>query len=191
MKCLKRFAIITTLALATGSPVWAEEFAGQVDFGTFTPSKDGGEFVEVNVPGTLIMLASKLVEKQEPDMAKLLNGLKAVHVNVIGLGDDNRAEIQKRAQKIRKDLAGKGWERIVAAQQNNQDVGIYLKVSDKGEVQGLVAVVLDGEQHAVFVNIVGEIKPEQVAMIGEKLHLDPLKEIKPAGKSHRKSKEDE
>jgi hypothetical protein len=178
-----------TLCLALSANVRAEELQpGQVDFGTFSPGKEGGEFVEVNVPSGLISLAATFVEKQEPDVAKLLNGLKMVHVNVIGLSEENRAEIQKRAQKVRKDLTAKGWERIVVAQQNEKEAGVYLKMSDKGAVQGLVAVVMDGDQHAVFVNIVGEIRPDQIALLGEKLNLDPLKKLGP-GMSKSKKKE--
>ena len=150
---------------------------GQVDFGTFSPPKGDGEFVEVNVPTSLITLAARLVEKEEPDVAKLLNGLKLVRVNVIGLDQENRAALQKRAQKIREELAGKGWERIVTAQQKDQNVSVYLKMTDKGAVQGLTAVVLDGKEHAVFANVVGDIKPEQLALVGERFNIDPLKEL--------------
>jgi Domain of unknown function (DUF4252) len=167
---------------------------GQVDFGEFSPPKGEGEFVEVNVPTGLITLASHLVEKDDPDVAKLLNGLKLVKVNVIGMDDDNRADMQKRAQKIRKDLAAKGWERVVTVQQKDQDVSVYLKMDDKGAVQGLAGVVLADNEHAVFANIVGDIKPDQLAMLGEKLHIDPLKQIgnaaqKPDDKSEDKPKE--
>jgi len=191
MKRWMPIAVGTATLFAMSTSLWAaESLPGQVDFGTFSPPKGGGEFVEVNLPSSLISLASRLVEKDEPDLAKLLNGLKSVRVNVIGLDDDNRAELQKRAQKISKELAGKGWERIVTAQQKEQDVSVYLKMSDKGGVQGLVAVVTDGSQHAVFVNIVGDIRPEQVAMLGDKLHIDPLKNIgRPAEKAEGKSKE--
>ena len=150
---------------------------GQVDFGTFAPPKNGAEFVEVNIPPGLISLATRLVEKDEPEVAQVLNGLKQIRVSVIGLDEDNQAELQKRAQKVRKDLATKGWECIVTARQKEQDISVYLKMTDKSTVQGLAAVVLDGEQHAVFVNVVGDIKPEQLAMLGDKLHIDPLKKI--------------
>jgi len=167
-----------TLCLALGGSAWAEDLMpGQVDFGTFSTPKGEGEFVEVNVPSNLISLAARFVQKQDPDVAQLLNGLKLVRVNVIGLDDGNREELHQRAQKVRADLAGKGWERIVAAQEKDQDVSIYLKMAEKSVVQGLVAVVIDGSQHAVFVNIVGDIKPEQIAVLGEKLNIDPLKKI--------------
>jgi len=93
------------------------------------------------------------------------------------LNDENRPDIQERVQGIRKDLETKGWERIVKVQDKGQDVGVYLKTQNKDTVQGLVVVVIDGGKEAVFVNVVGDIKPEQLSMLGEKLHIDPLKKI--------------
>jgi len=167
-----------TLCAATTLALGADKMLpGQVDFGAFSPPKGDGEFVEVNVPTSLIALAARLVEKEEPEVAKVLSGLKLVRVNVIGLDEENRAALQERAQKIREELAGKGWERIVTAQQKDQNVSVYLKMTDNGAVQGLTAVVLDGKEHAVFANVVGDIKPEQLAMLGDKFHIDPLKQI--------------
>ena len=149
---------------------------GQVDFGTFTAAS-GGEFVEVNVTSSLISLATKFLEKDQPDVAQVLKGLQLIHVNVIGLNDANRSELETRVQGIRKELETKGWERIVKVQEKAQDVGVYLKTRDKDTVQGLVVVVIDGKKEAVLVNVVGDIKPEQLSMLGEKLHIDPLKKI--------------
>ena len=98
-----------------------------MDFGTFTPPTSGVEFVEVNVTSSLISLAAHFIEKNEPEVAKLLNGLQLVHVNVIGVNDDNKADLESKAQKIRKQLEGHGWERIVMAQQQEQNVAVYLK----------------------------------------------------------------
>jgi len=94
---------------------------------------------------------------------------------VIGLDDENRAEIEKRTQHIRKELDSKGWERVVTAQKKDEDVGVYLKTHGKDTVQGVVILVTEGKREAVFINIVGDIKPGQLALLGEKLHIDPLK----------------
>jgi hypothetical protein len=177
----RMFALATALSLC---PLAINTFAaeallpGQVDFGTFTPSGKG-EFVEVNVPGALISLAAKFVEKEEPDVAKLLNGIKQVRVNVVGLSKANHDDLQKRADGVRKQLSGSGWERLVTAQKEGQDVGVYLKMDANSTVQGLTVVVMDGGKQAVFVNIVGDIKPEQLTMLGERLHLDPIKNLVP------------
>jgi Na+-translocating ferredoxin:NAD+ oxidoreductase RnfG subunit len=188
MKCLKPVAlgaVIFTSALTTN--LYAENLpAGQVDFGTISPSHSGGQFVEVNLTSSLISLATKFIAKEQPEIADLLNGLQLVRVNVVGLDDDNRADLEKRIHALRKDLDGKGWERIVVAQQEDQDVSVYLKTKNKDTVQGLVVTVIDGKKQAVFVNVVGNIKPEQLSMIGEKLNIDPLQKL---GKLSRKKTE--
>lgn len=179
-----------TLALGAN-----EKLPGQVDFGTFTPPKAGGEFVEVNLPTNLLILASRLVEKDQPEAAQLLNRLKSVRVNVIGLDKENCAALQQRMETIGKDLASKGWERIVTARQKEQDVSVYLKTDAKGAIQGLVALVMDEkERHAVFINVAGNIQPEQLAPLGDKLHIDVLKQLgnhrqKPQNKPREKAEE--
>jgi hypothetical protein len=162
---------------------------GQVDFGKFSPPSGGGDYVEVNLPGSLISMAARLIEKQEPDAAKILAGLQLVHVNVIGMDDQNRDELQKRIQKVRKDLEGKGWEKIVVAQKDGKDVNVFLKTNGKEAVQGLALVVIDGDRHAVFVNVVGDIRPEQLAMLGDKLHIDPLKNLGNSGPKEKEKSE--
>jgi hypothetical protein len=62
-------------------------------------------------------------------------------------------------------------------------VGIYLKTHDNGNVQGLVVIALDGKKEAVFVNVVGDIKPDQLSTLGDRLHIDPLKKL---GRSEEK-----
>lgn len=162
---------------------------GQVDFGTFSPSITSGEFVEVNVTSSLISLATKFIEKDEPEVAKLLKGLQLVHVNVIGVNEENRADLESKAQKIRKDLDGNGWERIVMAQQQGQNVGVYLKTQNKDTVQGLVVTVMEGNKQAVFINVVGDIRPEQLSLLGERLHIEPLKNLgRESGKSEKTEK---
>ncbi len=186
-------AIASLISKANAAP--GSTPPGQVDFGNFEPSESGAQFVEVNLPGNLIALAARFVEKQEPDVAQLLTGIKRVHVNVVGVDESNRSDLQKRAQKVRKDLLSKGWERIVTAQKQDQEVGVYLKMDEKSTVQGLTVVVMGDEQQAVFVNIVGDIKADQLSSIGDRLYklgeqfdIEPLKH---AGKNIKKSEKSE
>jgi len=151
--------------------------AGQVDFGKFVPPSTGAEFVEVNLTTSLISLASQLVEKEDAEVARLLKSLTQVRVTAIRIDDENRADLKKRAQKVREELDSKGWERIVTAQKDEQSVGVFMKSRNKDTVEGIVVLATEGNKRAVFVNIVGDIKPEQIAKLGEKLHIDPLKKI--------------
>jgi len=150
---------------------------GQVDFGTFSPSATSGEFVEVNLSSNLISMAARFIEKEQPDIAKVVRGIHLVRVNVIGVNDQNRPELEKRIEKVRHDLEGKGWEKVVTVKEKDQEVGVYLKTADKDTVQGLTVMVMEGSKEAVFVNVVGDIKPEQLAMLGDKLNIEPLKKL--------------
>ena len=162
---------------------------GQVDFGQFTTA-NGAEFVDVKLPGSLITLAAKFLEKQEPDVAKLLNGIKMVRVNVLGLSDQNRAEVEARVKAVRADLSSSGWEKLVIVMNEGQDVGVYLKMDEKSAIEGLAVVVVEGKKQAVFVNVVGDIRPEQLTMLGERLQIEPLKNLVPAQESDKAEKAD-
>ena len=133
--------------------------------------------VEVSLGRAVFAISAKLFEKSEPEVATLLRGLHQLQVNVVGMADDNRASVQEHIRKLRGELTGKGWERIVSVKDGKDDVAIFLKTRGEEAVEGLVVTVLDGDKEAVFVNIVGNIKPEQVATLGEKMNIEPLKKF--------------
>jgi hypothetical protein len=173
----RTLALAALSTLASFAAQAADNPPGYIDFGKFTPPSSGGEFVEVHIKSNLIAMVARLAEKSDPDVAELLRGLQLVRVNVVGLDDGNRSEMEKRVKNIRTELDSHGWERVVTAQQKDQDVGVYLKTRGQEAVEGLVVTVIEGNHEAVLVNIVGDIKPEKIALIGEKLNIEPLKKI--------------
>lgn len=170
---------LAALALTT---LAADPSPALIDFGKFTPPRSGGEFVEVNLRSNLISMAARIAEKAEPEVAGVLRGLELVRVNVIGMDTANRTEVLERVQAIRAQLDSKGWERIVTAQQQNEDVAIYLKTRGEEAVEGLVVTVIEGDREAVLVNVVGDIRPEKLAVLGERFDLEPLKRVGAATK---------
>ncbi len=167
------FALVTASLCFTAQA----ESLGVVDFGKFTPPGKGSEFVEVQVRSNLLIFAAQLVEKEQPDAAKLLRSVQLVRVNVVGLTDENREEMQKRIQKIRQDLESHGWERNVNVQgKDGEDVGVYTQTGGGKTLAGVAITVMD-PKNVVLVNVVGDIRPEQIAALGESLNIEPLKEI--------------
>jgi hypothetical protein len=156
--------------------------AGAVDFGKITPPAAGGQFLEINLRENLLAMAARLTEGQEPQLAQLLRGLKAVRVNVVGLDDGNREAVNQRVEVIRSQLTGAGWERVVTAQQPNQDVAVFLKLRGTEAIEGVAVTVVEGDREVVLVNVVGDIRPEQLVLLGERFDLEPLKKIGPAVK---------
>lgn len=170
-------AIITTAFLV--APANAEPKAsapGHIDFGEFTAPEDG-QFVEVNIQGNLINMIARLTEDSEPELGKILRGLKSIRVNVIGMNEENSAEIRARVKSVRKQLNTAGWERIVTVQDKKEDVGVFVKLKGEEAIEGIAVTVLGNDKEAVFVNIVGNIRPDQIAQVAERLNIDPLKKL--------------
>jgi hypothetical protein len=168
---------LALVSMGLGFNAHAGSASGRVDFGKFTAPGKGGEFVEIQVKSNLLSLAAQLVEKEQPDAAKLLRSVELVRVNVVGLTDENREEMQKRVEKIRRDLDSHGWERNVNVQgKKGEDVGVYTSTRGGEALAGVAITVID-PKNVVLVNVVGEIRPEQIAALGESLNIKPLKEI--------------
>jgi hypothetical protein len=166
-------------ALAAGWRTQAAEAEGFADFGKFTLPPAGGEFVQVNVSSNLIAIAARLVEKAEPDAAKMLRGVRAVRVNVLGVTPENRADLEERIKQVRTDLDTRGWECVVTARKEKDDVCVYLKTQGEEVVKGLVVTAMKDGKQAAFINVAGDIRPDQLAELGEKLKL---KELEQAGR---------
>jgi hypothetical protein len=160
---------------------------GFVDFSKITELA-GQSTVDIHLKGPLLSMAARIAEGTEGEAAELLRKLKLVRVNVFKLDDRNRAEVTRRIQAMRTELEAQKWEQVVSVREKNDDVGVYLKTKGEEAIEGLVVTVVDGKGEAVFVNIVGEIKPEQLSMLADKFHIDPLKKLNGGGSKRQTSK---
>ncbi len=179
MKSFVRLALATAaLAIVlTGQVVAAD--AGHFDFGKLEgPAK--GEFVEVNVGKGLLKLAGFVIRRENPEAADLISGISRVRVNVVGLDDTNRGATTERVATVRAKLVREGWEQIVSARgKRDEDVAVFMKQRDGDVIEGFVVTVIDGrKKEAVFVNVVGHIKPEHLAAVGEHLNIPHLRATK-------------
>lgn len=171
-------AALAALVISLWPPARAAETpAGWVDFGPLVPPSGGGQFIEVNIRGHLLAMAARLVAHEEPDLAELIRGLRAVRVNVIGLDDANRPAMKKQIEDLRQRLAAtEGWEKVARVREPGEEVAVYLKLRGEEAIEGVVVTVLAGDREAIFVNVAGEVRPDKLAELGEKLGLHPLKE---------------
>lgn len=150
---------------------------GVIDFGPLLAGTASNKNVEINLPEPLLNFAATLAKGQDAEAAALLKDLKQVRVHVLGLDDKNRHDLTDRVHRIRADLVAKGWLRAVNVQDDGDDVAILVKIGQNAAIEGLTITVLDRNNEAVFVNIVGNIDPSRIAAIGEKYGIDPLKKI--------------
>lgn len=185
MKNLFRSTLIVA-GLACAVPAIAKDslHPGHVDLGSFSAAV-GCEFVEVNLQSALIKFAAKIAATREPEAAEMLRNIESVRVNVVGLDDSNRASTLSRIAALRADLEQRGWEKIVTVQESGSkgdDVAIYMKSRGEDAIAGLVVTVIEKNGKAVLVNIVGDIRADQIAALAEKLNVEPLRKIKVSAK---------
>lgn len=180
MKNLLRTAVALT-ALFSATATFAADETGFVDFGRFSAA-NGGKFVEVNIQSGLLKFAAKIAAVEEPEAAELLRSIKRVRVNVVGLDETNRASTIERIEAIRTDLEKRGWEKVVTVREEKakggEDVAIYMKSSGEDAIEGLVVTVIDKKGEAVLVNVVGDIRAEQLAKLADKLDIKELRKLK-------------
>ncbi|MCF7686760.1 MAG: DUF4252 domain-containing protein [Cephaloticoccus sp.] len=177
-----RFSLLLAgLALSTPAFANVNADAGYVDLGKFSAA-DGCEYVEINLKSGLLKFAAKIAAAHEPEVADLLRNIKMVRVNVVGMDDSNRADTTNRVVAMRADLETQGWEKIVtvreAGDKGGDDVAIYVMADGEEAISGLVVTVLEKNGKAVVVNVVGNIRADQIAQLGEKFDIKPLREIK-------------
>jgi hypothetical protein len=132
-------------------------------------------------------MVTNFAKKQEPQVAEVLAGLKSIRVNVMGVTDENREELTKKIKSIRAQLDGSGWERLVTVMKGSEDVGVFMKMRGPEAVEGIVVTVLKGDEQAVFVNVVGDIRPDKLATVGERFNIEPLKHLPAAPQESEKT----
>jgi len=180
-----------TLSLAfVVSTQAAETEAGAIDIGQLMPSAQG-QFVEINLSPTMLKFAARIAARQEPEAAELLRNLKSIRVNVIGLDDSNRTGTIDQIESVRRKLEAQGWTKMVTVREKNDGDNVDIHVKQQGEesIDGLVVTVIDRKGEAVFVNIVGNIKADQIAQIAEKFDIEPLRKVHLKIDAKKKAKE--
>lgn len=180
MKLTQVSGLIAAIVLGAAASAPAAE-TGAVDFGTFAPAA-GKQYVEVNLKPALIKFAAKIVAVDEPDAAELLRSIDGVRVRVVGMDETNRDATATRMNQIRTDLTAAGWENMATVREadgeGGDDVAIFVKTGPEDSIAGVVVTVLSSKGEAVLVNIVGNIRAEQIVTIAEKLDIKPLRELK-------------
>lgn len=164
---------VSILAAST----FAASPAGYVDFGTFDP-EIGEEYVEVDINKGLLKLASTFAKNEDPEIAEIINNLERVRVNVFGIDDSNREDVTSRIETVRSELETQGWTRVVTVRESSGDnVAVFVKQDNDEAIHGVVVTVIGGNGEAVLVNVVGDVKLDQIAKLGERLDIDPLREL--------------
>lgn len=164
----------TSLAQAQNSTLPLEREPGYVDLAAIETWFQADPIIEVNVKGALLKLVAEASRYEDPELADMLRQLKAVQVRGFSMRGVRRDQVETRAKELSKRLESQGWDTVVRVWDDGDQVDMFVKVNGDAIAGMMVMVTSPDEDESIFVNIVGQIDPEQIGRIGSKFNIDPL-----------------
>jgi hypothetical protein len=162
--------VLGLVGTARGQETLHEE-PGFVDFRAIELWFDAEPTLEVNIKGALLRLVAEASRYEDPELADLLVKLKAIQMRGFPLRRADFEDIERHAERLSRHLEDEGWDTVMHVRDHDERVDMYLRTY-RGEIAGLLVMVVEpGENESVFVNIVGEIDPEQIGRLGRKFNL--------------------
>jgi hypothetical protein len=152
---------------------------GYVDFDALEIFGGDEAKIEVYLRQPMLELVAKFLKNEDPELYDMLMKLCLVRVQVFDVDGDLAGRFESKSSATVKALDKKGWERVVRVREDDESVFVYLKPSEDYEwIQGVVVLALEDYEEAVFVNIVGDIRPEDVHRLGEHFDVEELDSIR-------------
>lgn len=188
-------ALAALLALASAAPGLAQardrtgappppslhDAPGFVDFSELGVDPPGELSVRVNLHGVLLRLVAEATRGEEPGFAELIDKLQGIFASVYEVPAENRSSLERRARETARRLESRGWQTVVELHDSAGDTS-YLQVNTDGErILGLAAIFVEPDGTAGFINVVGDITPEEVGRLGRTFDIDVLERFEDNG----------
>lgn len=127
--------------------------------------------VEINLDGALLRMVAEATKGSDPDLARLLSGLRSIRVQVLPLEGENESSVKSSIGRAIRWLDGQGWKSTMRVRDKGDETHIYLKEAD-GKVMGMTVLALEHGGEAVVINIAGRFDPADIGRISRGLDLD-------------------
>lgn len=141
--------------------------AGYVDFGNLTELFGQEPKVEVMLGGPLVTFLAEASRQEDPELAKMLDGLTAITVNVYELDEGDKTAARDRVEELATRLRDEQWQRTVRVNDEDSRMHMFMK-TDGPQIAGLALMVLGGDSEAVFINVVGNVDPAALGKLAGK-----------------------
>lgn len=155
-------------------PPSLEDSPGFVDFGSLGVDPPGEVSLRVNLYGAILRLVAEATRGEEPGFAELIEKLEGIFASVYEVPAADRSSLELRARETARRLEARGWQTVVEIHEKAGDTS-YLQVNTDGErIRGLAVMFVEPDGTAGFINVVGDITPEEVGRLGRTFDIDAL-----------------
>lgn len=177
-------------ALAQGSrssapppPPALQGVPGFVDFADLGVEAPGKLTLRVALHGPLLRMVAEATRGEEPGFAELIDKLQGIFAQIYEVPEGRREALERQVRDTTRLLERRGWQTVVEVHDPGGDTS-YLQVRTSGErILGLAVVFMEPGGSTGFINVVGDITPEEVGRIGRTFDIEALERFEgPGGK---------
>ncbi|MFT5144972.1 MAG: hypothetical protein ACI80V_000267 [Rhodothermales bacterium] len=179
----RRFFIVVALGLVM-FPAWSasaqriENLPGYFDFEELERIVGRETTLEVNIKGALLRMAAEAARVEDDTLADMLLKLRGIQVRGYSLGHGMREELESKIRPMAEKLSKEGWDRVVRVRDEDEFVEMLVRDPTGESVEGMMVFVIgDGDNETIFVNIVGQIDPEDIGRLGRRFRIRVLEDL--------------
>ena len=130
---------------------------------------DTDRVISLSIGPTLLHFAARYID-DDPEVRDLLRSLDGVRVRVYEVNGD-ASRVAGRLQHMSTKMQDDGWQPVMLVRQEDEQVHMLMRMVDD-QIRGMTVLVLDGDEEAVIVNLMGRIQPEQFSDVMVALDVD-------------------
>lgn len=136
---------------------------------------DGQVEVDIDLRGSMAKIVAAATSTQDPEFSAAMEKIQRIRVQVGSAEGRDPAMLRSTLEGAVTSLEQSGWYRMVSVRDEEETV--YLMALERaGVIQGLTALVYDGDGEVVLVNIAGELSPEMIGSLVS--NIDQLEGMK-------------
>lgn len=178
-KLLQLFTCVLLVfsCVAANAQTKLEDHPGFVDFRSLLITGGEEPKIEVNLKGSLLNLAARIVSEEEPELSSTIASLEGIRVEVYDLEDRSSAAYLEELSKTAQRLEREGWETIVRVRDDEEQVYIAIK-AEGDNIVGLIVMAAEEDDEIALVNIVGNIDLTEIWRVGREFDIDHLDSVR-------------
>jgi|GEM_PF-1476558 len=155
-----------------------ENDPGYVDFEALgLVAGEGEESLRISLYGPILRLVAEATKGDEPGFSEILEKLRAIRADIFDVPPGSQEQLRRRTIEVAHRLQGRGWQTVLEVRSGDGDLSFIQTRTDGDRISGLAVMFIEPDGSAGFINIVGEVSPEELGRLGRTFDIEPLEQM--------------